>query len=65
MNLEKLQECVYKGNDKELVNRISRASETLRDIRPYWHSQRCQLEAIVHQINSPHLFFKWSAVDIQ
>lgn len=30
MSLEELQECVREGNDKELVNRISRASETLR-----------------------------------
>lgn len=65
MSLEELQKCVCEGNDKELVNRISRASETFRGTRPYWHSQRCELEAIVRQINSPHLFFTWSAADIQ
>lgn len=32
MSLEELQEFVREGNDKELVNRISRASETLRGI---------------------------------
>lgn len=65
MTLEEFQECIRESNDKELVNRISRASETLRGTRPYWRSQRCKLEAVVHQINSPHLFFTWSAADIQ
>ena len=44
---DSLQEYFREGNDEELVGRISRAAESLRDTRPYWHSQRCDLEAIV------------------
>ncbi len=47
MSLEELQEYVREGNDEELVGRISRAAESLRGKRPYWHSQRSDLEAIV------------------
>ena len=65
VSLEELQRYICEGNDEELVGRISRAAEFLRGTRPYWHSQSCDLEAIVRQLNSPHLFVTWSAADIQ
>lgn len=65
MSLKELQEYVCEGNDEELVGRISRAAESLRGTRPYWSSQRRDLEAIVHQLNSPYLFFTLSAADNQ
>lgn len=65
ISLEKLQKYVCESNNKEFINRISRVLKTLQSTRPYWNLQRCQLEAIVHQINFLHLFFTCSDADTQ
>ena len=54
MTLSQLESLVADGQEKELVGRISR------------RSQHCnELDAMVWNLNCPHLFFTFSAADIQ
>lgn len=65
VDFEGLQELIRNGDDQGLVGRISRSAAQLRGTRPYWGKKRSELEAMIHNLSSPHLFFTFSAADIQ
>lgn len=65
ISLQNLQDSVTEGQHELLTNHISRSASKLRGTRPYWNDARHKLECLVHNMNSPHLFFTFSAADVQ
>ena len=63
INLKDLQQQILEGGGN-LVNHIARSAEQIRGTRPFWNSKRNELDAIVRNLNCPHLFFTVSAADL-
>ena len=64
ISLEDLNDLVERG-DPTLINRITRSAEQIRGTRPYWGYEGRLLESKVLNLCCPHLFFTFSAADLQ
>jgi helitron helicase-like protein/uncharacterized protein DUF6570 len=60
-----LRELVETGNTEQLSSLIARAANEVPGTRPFWNNRRNQLESMVRGIDCPHLFFTFSAADMQ
>jgi ATP-dependent DNA helicase PIF1 len=65
MTLEDIQQLIRDGQEGELAGRISRQGANLVGTRPFWASMCRELDAMVRNLDCPHLFFTFSAADIQ
>ena len=64
LTAEELKELL-RNNDPVVINQIWRSAEKLRGTRPYWTRRARELENVVLNIGAPHLFFTFSAADLQ
>ena len=64
ITVEELRESIREGNTT-LLNHITRSAEQLRGSRPYWKKRSLELENMVLNLDAPHLFFTFSAADLQ
>lgn len=53
------------GDLEKIAARISRGGVNLRGTRPYWLARRRELIAMIKDCGCPHLFFTFSAADVQ
>ena len=60
-----LRELVETGDTEQLSSLIARAANEVPGTRPFWTERRNQLESIVWNIDCPHIFFTFSAADMQ
>ena len=63
INLEDLQQQILEGGGK-LIIYIARSAEHIRNTRSFWNSKRNELDAMVRNLNYPHLFFTVSTADL-
>ena len=64
VTLDMLQEQAHEGSGS-LFNQISQMGQKLRGTQPYWLQKGQDLEAMVLNLDTPHLFFTLSAADLQ
>ena len=64
VTLDMLQEQAHEGSGS-LFNQISQMGQKLRGTQPYWLQKGQDLEAIMLNLDTPHLFFTLSAADLQ
>ena len=64
ITFQDLEERVREGK-ADLANHIVRSAELLRGTRPFWAARGRELEAMVLNLNAPHLFITASAADLQ
>ena len=64
ITFQDLEERVREGK-ADLANHIVRSAEQLRGTRPFWAARGRELEAMVLNLNAPHLFITASAADLQ
>lgn len=56
---------LLEGPTRLLADRITRTAGAIQGTRPYWMRRRSELDAMIKDIGSPHIFFTFSAADIQ
>ena len=64
MSLEELKDVISKG-DSDIANQIAFFGNTLRGTKPYWQKASREIEAYVHNLGAPSVFFTVSAADHQ
>ena len=65
LSLDELRQLLRDGEEHQLVGRITRSARLLKGTRPFWGTKRTELEALVRNLGYPHLFFTFSAADLQ
>jgi hypothetical protein len=65
LSIEEIREMINENNVAGLAQRVSRAAAPIEGSRPFWTTQRRNLNCQIRDLGCPSVFFSCSAADIQ